>query len=172
MPRKSMAAPTNQPIDVHTTIQMPQPATEKPVAPDKPDFWSYMQSLSPEAWKNHIVYLTRENPKTSINGIGGYLTKLQQAFDIEDIKVAFGGYEFSYIMKKGNDDIIYSGRFRIESPPKYDPSRENATPAAAAPASTIDGNVLKVLEQQNERLYEVLTTLQGAKDENPAISSA
>jgi hypothetical protein len=173
MPRKATAASSNPPMEVHTTIQMPPQASEKPLGEEKPDFWSFMQRLTPEQWKNHIVYVTRENPKTSINGVGGYLTKLQQAFDIEDIKVAFGGYEFSYIMKKGNDDIIYSGRFRIEAPPKYDPARELATaaPVAAAAGVTVGGDLMKILEQQNQRLYEVLTTLQG-REGDPAVSGA
>lgn len=173
MPRARTLGAPNAPIDVHTTVNIPpNPATEKPPAPEKPDFFTYMNSLTPEEWKNHIVYLTRENPKTSINGLGGYLTKLQQTFDIEDIKNAYGGYEFSYIMKKGNE-VAYSGRFRVESAPKYDPAREQ-TPAAAngAAKTDLDGNILKVLEQQNERLYQVLTQLQGAKGENPAIGSA
>ncbi len=173
MSRRSAAAASNPPIDIHTTVQMPNtPATEKK-ADEKPDFWTYMHSLTPEEWRNHIVYLTRENPKTSINGIGGYLTKLQQPFDIEDIKTAYGGYEFSFIMKNGND-LAYSGRFRVEAPPKYDAVRENpnAVGAPSGGSSAMSGDVLKVLEQQNERLYQVLTTLQGAKEENPAISGA
>lgn len=172
MSRRSAAAGSNPPIDIHTTVQMPNAATPEKKTEDKPDFWTYMHSLTPEQWKDHIVYLTRENPKTSINGIGGYLTKLQQPFDIEDIKLAYGGYEFSYIMKKGND-LVYGGRFRVEAPPKYDPSRENSTSSVASSASaTMGGDVLKVLEQQNERLYQVLTTLQGAKEDNPAVSGA
>jgi hypothetical protein len=174
MPRRSVAAAPSQPINVHTTIDMPNAAPPDKKPEEKPEFWNYMASLTQEDWKNHIVYLTRENPKTSINGIGGYLTKLQQPFDIEDIKLAYGGYEFSYIMKRGND-LAYSGRFRVEAPPKYDPSRESGAPAAApgnGGAANVDGNILKVLEQQNERLYQVLTTLQGAKDENPAVSNA
>jgi hypothetical protein len=172
MPRKTTAAATNSPIEVHTTVTTPQAAATEPKPEDRPDFWSYMASLTPQEWQNHIVYLTRENPRTSINGIGGYLTKLSQAFDIEDIKTAFGGYEFSYIMKKGNS-MIYKGTFRVEAPPKYDLARENPNPVAApaAAAGPLGGDVLKVLEQQNQRLYQVLTTLQDRKDD-PAVSGA
>jgi len=158
---------------IHQTIEIPQTPAAAPAQPDaaKPDFFAYMQRLSPEEWKDHIIYLTRENPKTSINGLGGYLTKLQQPFDIEDIKNAYGGYEFSYIMKKKND-IAYSGRFRVEAAPKLDREREyNADSNRSQPIGT-DGSVLRVLEQQNERLYQVLTELQGKDDKNPAINSA
>jgi hypothetical protein len=82
-----------------------------------------MQSLTLEQWKDHIVYVTRELPKTHMNGIGGgYLVKMQEAFDIEDIKVAFGGYEFSYIMKNKNEVLRSTRR---ENPP--------AAPSAANP---------------------------------------
>jgi hypothetical protein len=172
MPRKAVASNQN-PSVIHQTIEIPSQNTSTPPANDgKPDFFTYMQSLTPEQWKEHIIYLTRENPKTSINGVGGYLTKLQQPFEIEDIKTAYGGYEFSYIMKKDNT-IVYSGRFRVEAPPRYDSSREypSAQPSSNGNGSS-GGDVLRVLEQQNQRLYEVLTELQGKKDENPAISSA
>lgn len=133
MPRSTVVK--SKPSVIHQTIEIPTPTNGdgKPEIEEKPDFWAYMQSLSPEQWKDHIVYLTRENPKTSINGVGGYLTKLQQPFDIEDIKVAYGGYEFSYIMKKKNE-IAHSGRFRVEAPPKFDATRESA-PTAAQPAA-------------------------------------
>lgn len=113
---------------VHTTVELPASSpADPPEKPDKPDFWSYMQSLSPDDWREHIVYLTRELPKTTIQGaVGGYLTKLQQAFDLEDIKSAYGGYEFSYIMKGPKNQIIYSGKFRVEAPPKYDTREETA----------------------------------------------
>lgn len=94
-----------------------------------------MASLSREDWKDHIVYLTRERPKTSINGVGGYLAKLVEPFDLEDVKTAYGGQEFSYIMKKKND-LVYGGRFTIEAPAKLDPNREQATPITAASTTT------------------------------------
>jgi hypothetical protein len=85
-----------------------------------------MRSLTPEAWKDHIVYLTRERPKTHMNGVvGGYLTKIIEPFELDDIKDAYGGYEFSYIMKRGRD-AIYNGRFTVEAPPKLDGQRESA----------------------------------------------
>jgi hypothetical protein len=136
--QKPAAAPT-----ITTTVQMPPQEAAEKTEDSRPDFFSYMQSLTPEQWKRHIVYITREQPKTSINGVGGYLTKLQQAFDIEDIKLAFGGQEFSYIMKRDND-IIYSGKFRIEAPPRYDSTRESA---AGTPTNGHSDGTAQLLQQ-------------------------
>ncbi len=105
-----------------------------------------MHSLTPEQWNDHIVYLTRENPKTSIQGVGGYLTKLTQPFDIEDIKNAFGGYEFSYIMKNKNE-VAYSGRFKVEAPPRLDSLRER------------DGNAHAAANGQNDLVQQFITVL-------------
>lgn len=119
-----------------------------------------MQQLSEEEWKDHIVYLTRERPKTSINGLGGYLTKITQPFDREDIKQAYGGNEFSYIMKKKND-LIYSGNFPVEAPPKFDPTRENAggmpasvPVATGADAQTFAKELIGILREEIGHLRE------------------
>src|SRR5260370_33548646 len=88
-----------------------------------------MRSLTPEDWKDHIVYLTRERPKTHMHVVVGcYLTKIIEPFELDDIKDAYGGYEFSYIMKRGRD-AIYNGRFTVEAPPKLDGQRESAAAA-------------------------------------------
>jgi hypothetical protein len=143
MPKMKLAgAPAG--ASVTTTLQMPSSVAPPDAPPDetKPDFWEYIQQLTPEQWKNHVVYITRENPKTGINGIGGYLTKLQQSFDADDIKTAYGGYEFSYILKEGADICKKcrraSGTFRVEAPPKFDSSRE--APGQAASNGHGDGN--------------------------------
>src|SRR5229473_3100140 len=125
MPRVPSARP--KPAIIHQTIEVPttQPAAEQEPKKSRPDFWTYIYKLTPEEWKDHIVYLTRELPKPQMNGIGGrYLVKIVERFDIEDIKNAYGGVEFSYIMKRKNA-IVYSGRFRIEAPPKLDTARES-----------------------------------------------
>jgi hypothetical protein len=150
MPRVQASKPTRNVI--HQTIEMPQSPSSEPEGPkpEKPDFWTYMQSLTPDEWKDHIVYITRERPKTSINGLGGYLVKLQQAFDIEDIKAAYGGYDFSYIMKKKND-IAYGGRFTIEADPKYDRARENPSVQMAGQsesANSLASQVASILREQ------------------------
>jgi hypothetical protein len=159
MPRRVPAQSSSSPV-VHTTTTLEMPPS---AAPDKkeesgPDFWTYMQTCegSTVPWRNHIVYLTRELPKTSINGLGGgYLTKITQPFDMEDIKQTYGGYEFSYIMKK-DDKIAYSGRFRVEAQPKLDPAREATPGVPAAPAanSTTEPALLRMLEEQIREMRE------------------
>lgn len=145
MPRRAVARAPQQVL--HQTIELSD--SQKPdnaaAAPEKPDFWVYMQSLTPDQWKDHIVYLTRELPRTTINGMGGYLVKLVQPFDIEEIKQAYGGQEFSYIMKRKNE-IMYSGRFKIEAPAKLDAAREIAGQAnTSAPAN--DAGTTGLLQQ-------------------------
>lgn len=145
------------------TIEIPQAGAPQ-VEPDvpKPDFWTYMQQLSAEDWKDHIVYLTRENPKTSIHGLGGYLTKLTEAFDQEDVKNAFGGNEFSYIMKRGTIPI-YSGRFKVEAPPKLDPQRERDITAAGmtAPGDSRNDLVQQFITVLRDELTRTREAMQG-----------
>jgi ribosomal protein S17E len=142
---------------VTTTIEMPKPADEKPAEKETLDFWTYMARLTPEEWKGHIIYLTREQPKTTINGVGGYLTKLMQPFDIEDIKQAYGGREFSYIMKNEKGSIIYSGKFNVEAPPRFDAQRESPGGGSNG-ASSNDGSMVKefvsVLREELQRSRE------------------
>lgn len=129
-----------------------------------------MRSLSEENWKNHIVYLTRERPKTGINGLGGYLVKMVHPFDIEDIKNAYGGYEFSYIMKKGNE-IAYSGGFSIEASPKFDPAREQSSSSivSQAPNSDAPAIVQQVMSLLREQLEHNRDTGQGSSSANEAV---
>jgi len=135
MPRARLASGSTavKPAVLHQTIEIPQNDQPQPTETTEKriDFWTYMRKLTPEQWKDHIVYLTRESPKTTINGLGGYLTKMVEPFDIDDIKLAFGGREFSYIMKNRNE-IVYSGRFNVEAPPRLDSSREIASVAGSA----------------------------------------
>ena len=130
-----------------------------------------MHGLTPEQWNDHIVYLTRENPKTSIQGIGGYLTKLTQPFDIEDIKTAFGGYEFSYILKNKNE-VVYSGRFKVEAPPRLDPTRErDGNPSAAANNGQSDlvQQFITVLRDELTRTREAMQGQPNAGGQGEAV---
>ena len=147
LPRASTAKSSSGAV-VTTTLEMPQENQNgsPPKSETKPDFWSYMQSLTPEEWKEHVVYLTREEPKTSINGLGGYLTKMMGPFEIDDVKNAFGGVRFSYIMKKG-PKVVYGGDFRIEAPPRYDLVRERPDAMGGNGASSQDNNVKTLLEK-------------------------
>jgi len=155
MPR--VAATQPKPAVLHQTIEIPASQTNQQETPkeSRPDFWSYMRSQTPQQWKDQdlIVYLTRERPKTHMNGVvGGYLTKIVEPFDIEDIKTAYGGYEFSYIMKRGRE-ILYSGSFPIEAPPKLDATRESSgtTENGGTNASTIVQQVFNMLREELDR---------------------
>ena len=153
MPRKS-AGPEEPQVVRRVTEELAGPAG---AASDegKLTFWEYMQSLSPKGWERHIVYLTREEPKTGIKGVGGYLTKLTGPFTIEDIKNAFGGYEFSYIMNR-DGKIIYSGRFKVEAAPKFDLTREVAGAATGDNngQGAIVGQFVEVLREELSRARE------------------
>jgi hypothetical protein len=143
----------NKPSVITQTLEIPtQTAAEEPAPKEaKPDFWTYMQQLTPEQWKDHIVYLTRERPKTHMNGVvGGYLAKIVEAFDQEDIKAAYGGYEFSYIMKRGRD-VVYSGRFTVEADPRLDKGREMSTANGDGAPAGFAGQFITMLREELER---------------------
>lgn len=154
MPR--LSAKQSKPAVLHQTLEIPSsPGPDQQTKEQRPDFWVYMHALTPEQWKDHIVYLTREKPKTHMNGVvGGYLTKITEPFDIDDIKLAYGGTEFSYIMKRGRD-IVYSGTFAVEAPPKIDPTRESMAAAGGETGSNgVLGQFVAVLKDELERSRE------------------
>lgn len=152
-------APGGQPpIEVHTTVTQSQPPPAKDgEKPERPDFWSYMLGLTAEEWRDHIVYLTRESPKSGVSGIGGYLAKMTEPFDVEDIKLKYGGYDFSYIMKKSNM-ILYKGKFHIEAQPILDLSREQHNnqlpPANAGPQADLVKEFITTLRDELARSRE------------------
>ena len=142
----------NKPSVITQTLEIPTTqVTEEKEKPERPDFWTYMQSLTPEEWKEHIVYLTRERPKTHMNGVvGGYLAKIVEPFDQDDIKTAYGGYEFSYIMKRGRD-AVYSGRFTVEAEPRLDKGREVTTANGDGTPAGFANQFISVLREELER---------------------
>lgn len=117
-----------------------------------------MKQLTPEQWKDHIVYLTRESPKVNMNGMGGgYLTKMVQSFDIDDVKQTYGGYEFSYIMKGRKDELLYKGTFRVEAPPRFDAVREQGGVAGAGAAdATLAQQFVSMMREELGRMREQL----------------
>jgi len=167
MPRRRVSA--QQAPTVQTTITMPaqQDGKSEQEKPERPDFWTYMQRLTPEQWNDHIVYVTREEPKTSINGLGGYLFKTVTPFDIDEIKMAYGGRVFSYIMKK-KGELIYSGKFPIEAPPKFDPTRENT----GAPAGSSSANSSEAQTFAKELITVLREELSHAREGNQGPNAA
>ncbi|HVC00268.1 MAG TPA: hypothetical protein VNJ12_13190 [Candidatus Dormibacteraeota bacterium] len=152
MPKKTAAA--DEPQVVRRVIEDMAPTGAEQRTESKPTFWEYEQSLTPKDWEHHIVYLTREEPKTGIKGMGGYLTKISQPFTIEDVKRAWGGYEFSYIMNR-DGKILYSGRFKVEAEPKYDESRETVAGSNGDRGqNAIVGQFVDVLREELARSRE------------------
>jgi len=156
MPRTaSTSTEPAKPGVIKQTLEIPAARTEMKESTEnaRPDFWTYMKQLTPEQWKNHIVYLYRELPRTNIAsaGSGGYLAKFSQAFDEEDIKQNYGGYEFSYIMNRGQA-CVYSGKFRIEAPPRLDAIREAGSNGHGLDAGTVAGIVQQVVGVLREEL--------------------
>ena len=155
-----MASPTVSPasgtIREKVTRERVIPAEKSGSAPE---FWEYIESLSPEMWQDHIVYLYREDPKASTYaGAGGaYLDKFAGYIEVrpgvqipmEDrgiieaaIKEKFGGRAFRLICKKGRERIT-EGKCVNEAPPKYPDT--NPQPAFAGPlphGSVTDSNAV------------------------------
>jgi hypothetical protein len=96
-PTKTGAGPV-----LHQQISLQPPAQPEKQEPDDagPDFWERLEQLTPEDWVSHEVHLYRRRPKVALQGLGGYLAKFQQAVTIDDIKHAFGGYDFEAMLKK------------------------------------------------------------------------
>src|SRR5260370_9544534 len=65
----------SKPAVLHQTLEIPSasPATEETPKEreTRPHFWTYMRSLTPEDWKDDIVYLTPQRPKTHMNRVAG-----------------------------------------------------------------------------------------------------
>jgi hypothetical protein len=126
-----------------------------------PDFWEYIESLKPDQWSDHIVYLYRQEPKTttypgappaylekyvgSIEVRPGVTVMMDDAGTIQQaIKEKFGGRVFRMILKKGHERLTET-TFSTEAQPKYPDSvpqyAQNPLPNAGAPAQS-DANAI------------------------------
>ena len=135
MPRVNQSkSETPQVVTTVTTLSKPEDE-KKEKQREKLEFWSYMQKLSPEEWKRHIVYLYRTKPVVGMSSSEKYLDKFQQAFTIEDIRTRFGGEEFKAIMQRERM-ILHTEVFAIEAAPKFDLFREQPGGSASKDAIT------------------------------------
>jgi hypothetical protein len=138
-------------------------------------FFDEMNKVPTNEWeKIYHLELQRLEPKVpGVAGSKGYLWTFFGPVTLADIKKRWGGGKFRMDLCK-NGHYWRTHNFDIEGEPIYDRSREipPANGNNGNGAASVGSDFMKILEQQNERLYQVLTTLQGAGKENPAISSA
>jgi hypothetical protein len=141
-----------------------------------PEFWDYIESLTPEQWSDHIVYLYREDPKASNYGnmpayldkfVGfievrpGYQIPMDDRGNIEAaIREKFGGRAFRLICKKGKERIT-EGKCVNEAPPKLpDANAQYATanplPNAAAHQSDANAIASKAIDTVANQPQEVM----------------
>src|SRR5271154_783473 len=117
-----------------------------------PDFWEYIESLKPEQWTDHIVYLYRQEPKTTTypGAPPAYLDKYTGTIEVrpgvtvamddagtiqQAVKEKFGGRVFRMILKKGKERLTET-TFSTEAQPKYPdstPQYANPLPNAGQP---------------------------------------
>jgi hypothetical protein len=119
-----------------------------------PDFWEYVESLKPEQWSDHIIYLYRQEPKTTTfpGAPPAYLDKYTGTIEVrpgitvamddagtiqQAIKEKFGGRVFRMILKKGKERVT-EATFSTEAQPKYpdnSPQYANQNPLPGTPAT-------------------------------------
>lgn len=121
-----------------------------------PDFWEYVESLTPEKWNDHIVYLYREDPKVSTySGEFAYLDKFVGYIEVrpgvqipmeergiieQAIKEKFGGRAFRLICKRGKERVTV-GKCVNEAAPKYPDTSSQQFPGPL-PNAPSDANAI------------------------------
>lgn len=129
MPR---VARTNAPETPQVVINTGSPAaTTAPAEPQPekttPELWSYVNSLTPDDWKRHAIYLYRTKPVVGMKSKESYLDVFSAPFTIEDVKAKFGGEEFTVKCVRNDNGkwrYVCVATFSIEAAPKYDTTRE------------------------------------------------
>src|SRR5690348_11668021 len=122
----------------------------------KLDFWPYIASLSPNDWRDTIVYLYRDKPVVGFKQKEKYLDVLSAPFTIEDIKQRFGGEEFHAMLVK-NGKVLHTEHFAIEASPKFDAARE-IPGTDATNAALVDRLLDKLDEREDNPASSLLTT--------------
>jgi hypothetical protein len=132
LPRTAKAANGGSVIEETTTVKKMVPEAEPPAPEERPDVFTYMRSLKPAEWDNHIGYLYRLEPSAALPGLGGYLCKFTNPIDVEEIKAKYGGRKFKIMLSRGQT-LLYRAEFIIEAPPKLDSTREAAPNGNGSP---------------------------------------
>lgn len=118
---------------VTRTREIPVDELQREETQRMPEFWAYLESLTPDQWTEHIVYLYRIEPKASTYAGESYLEKMAGTIEIspgrvvpmdergmveEAIRTKYGGRAFRLICKKGRQRIT-EGKFVNEAPPRF-----------------------------------------------------
>jgi hypothetical protein len=153
-----------------------------------PDFWEYIEGLKPEQWtsQNHIVYLYRQEPKTTtypgappayldkyvgeIEVRPGYSVPMNDAGTIQQaIKDKFGGRVFRMILKRGSERLT-EATFSTEAQPKYpDTTPQYAQHPLPGAAPSTDASVASkaidaMANQQPDAMRLAMEVLRSASD--------
>lgn len=133
----------NAPTIKTTTVRQVLSSTDEPSEIRTPDFWSYVESLKPEDWERHIIYIYRMDPRASTYGDGqSCIDKCCRFIEVrpgvevpfndrEEVELAIrekhGGKAFRLIVKKGGQRIT-EGKCANDAPPKYSYTSNNHNP--------------------------------------------
>lgn len=143
----SPEAPARNETVVTTTTKQILPAQNRSTV----DFWPYVESLKPEDWSKHIVYIYRTDPRVSMYGDGASsLEKITGFFEIspgrqipfnsrEEVELAIrekhGGKAFRLILKRGSERIAEE-KCSNDFPPRYVHMMPGANSGAGNPSGT------------------------------------
>lgn len=114
---------------------------QEAAAGHSPDFWSYIERLTPEEWEQHSLYVYRVEPRAqSQTNQPSYIDRTYDGliampngnsvpFSADSIKDKFGGRVFRFILKKGSERIC-EGQLVTEAAPRYPESSSTPLPNA------------------------------------------
>jgi hypothetical protein len=154
--KTAMAQPEAVQKTIITRVSSTEPSTQERKTPE---FWDYVENLTPEDWERHIVYLYRMDPRSSNYGIGessidkfvgviempaesqrrGFPAQVPLN-DREECELAIrekhGGRAFRLIVKR-NRERITEGKISNDAPPKYyaQDAAPTGTSSTAGPVS-------------------------------------
>jgi hypothetical protein len=151
---------------VETTVRKRVvPATEaKERKP--PEFWEYVESLTADAWNNHILYLYRR--ESDVSGASTFLEKLTGSITLpggeavpltsrEELEYGiakkYGGRIFRLILKNGSERVCET-RVYIDQPPKAISAQADPMPgvtvhpASGDPTAAIASEAMRTVASQ------------------------
>jgi hypothetical protein len=148
-------------------------AAPLPTGNAMPDFWEYIESLTPSQWSDHVVYVYREDPKDSnYSSEPSYVDKFAGSIEISPgvivptferesieyaIKEKHGGKAFRLICKKGPSRVAI-GKCVNGAPPKYPEFNTRAHPLPNANGNNSDNIAVKAMDtiaNQNPALINI-----------------